>query len=509
MSTDQPSPFNLEHLKKTAKRLLRACRALDMNAVSSIQATLPRLRNLPPSAVADSITLADVHQALALDRGFRSWGDLIRLGDPLSRLLTAVRGGHGATLQKNLHNLSGLATSNIFAAAAIGNARALRQHLAHDSALATAEHDDWTPLDYVCASPLARFSPRHATSLCDCAELLIAAGADPNRAVADGRTSKAPLPATMRAMASNNLSLVAILKKSGAAEPREMVQQWMDAPLDTHVATLRQFFSEYFRRPETKERMKRAIEESRASESHERIPSDLRDIAQQQRPQLLDARLHLWSALLENGFDPTSVGPTGRSPLHALVTYAPASFLEPFLQRGGNANVRDAEGRSLLATAVRAGNIAAADVLRKHGIEDDSTPMDRLIGLCVKGDAEAAQDLVADYPDLLLAVTRNDADEFVRAAARGRIDQVRLMLACGFPPDAMDDTGATALHQAAWRGQVPIVELLLARGASPSTRDDVYGETALEWAQHGASHAEGAQGPCLEAARLIQDSISR
>jgi len=41
----------------------------------------------------------------------------------------------------------------------------------------------------------------------------------------------------------------------------------------------------------------------------------------------------------------------------------------------------------------------------------------------------------------------------VRAAARGAVVQVRLMLACGFPPDLIGESGATALQQAAWRGQ--------------------------------------------------------
>ena len=62
------------------------------------------------------------------------------------------------------------------------------------------------------------------------------------------------------------------------------------------------------------------------------------------------------------------------------------------------------------------------------------------------------------------------------------------MLACGFPPDLVGESGATALQQAAWRGQVPVVELLLANGASPSMKDELYGETALDWARDGATH---------------------
>ena len=83
------------------------------------------------------------------------------------------------------------------------------------------------------------------------------------------------------------------------------------------------------------------------------------------------------------------------------------------------------------------------------------------------------------------------------------------MLACGFPPDLIGESGATALQQAAWRGQVPVVELLLTCGASPSITDELYGETALDWARHGASHAQGAEGPCLEVARMLSRAERR
>ena len=52
------------------------------------------------------------------------------------------------------------------------------------------------------------------------------------------------------------------------------------------------------------------------------------------------------------------------------------------------------------------------------------------------------------------------------------------------------------------------VTLLLARGASPATRAALYGETARDWARHGASHAPGAQDRCLESARLIEGAAA-
>jgi hypothetical protein len=126
MPADQPSAFNLEYLKKRSKRLLRECRAVDAEAIAWVQARLPRLRSLDGPALSTSIGLADVQHAVAVEHGFSSWGDLTRYGDPLSRLLTAIRGAHIVTLRRELRSFSGLTGANAFAAAALGDANVAR-----------------------------------------------------------------------------------------------------------------------------------------------------------------------------------------------------------------------------------------------------------------------------------------------------------------------------------------------------------------------------------------------
>jgi ankyrin repeat protein len=299
-----------------------------------------------------------------------------------------------------------------------------------------------------------------------------------------------------------------LLKKHGADEPHHAIHQWFADHNAKHGSELHEAFSEYFRRPDVKQRMQTAMAEIKARGTLAPMPTDPRDRQHLRMPNLVGAQGHLWSALVDRGFDPAALTASGRTALHMLVTYAPSSFIEMSLDRGVDFNVRDADGRSVIATAVRAGNTEAAALLRSRGVADDATLADRLIGACLADDAETAQELVADHPEVLENLSRADADEFVRAAARGAIGQVRLMLACGFPPDLVGESGATALQQAAWRGQVPVVELLLAHGASPSTKDELYGETALDWARHGATHAQGAEGPCRDAARLLASRSS-
>lgn len=508
MSADVPSTGNLEHLKKEAKRLLRACRAQDDAAIARIRTALPGMRALDPPTIARDIRLADVQHALALERGFSSWASLTRFNDPLGALLAAVRGGHLSVMRRDLDRYAGLAEKNVLAAAALGDVWALRQHLTRDPTCASVAHDGWTPLDYVCASPLARLSIRHATSLCDCAEALIEFGADARTVIHDDRMPGAALPATARAMMSGNIGLIPILRRAGATESPEATYQWMTRQGSETGAPLAAVFREYFSRPDVRARMKAEFEQfktQRLADSSQTPPLDLFD--SRDRPRFggmgsLLADPTLWAQLLATGYNPT-VGDDGHSTLPALAKHSPPAVFEALLDRGVDLTARDASGRSVIAVAARAGNWDVVDVLRARGIPDDSTPADRLVGLCLSGRTDEARALALQHPDAFRGLHRVDADEFVKAAARGDVEVVRLLLSCGFPPDAQDEAGATALHHAAWRGQVLVVELLLEHRASPTMRDGLYGDTPLSWAHHGADHAQGAQGPCLEAARTL------
>jgi hypothetical protein len=95
-----------------------------------VQASLPGLRALDPTALAATIKLADVQHAIARARGFSSWADLTRCGDPLAALLTAVRGGHLGTFRRDLGRFFGLADTHVLAACALGDADALRERRA-------------------------------------------------------------------------------------------------------------------------------------------------------------------------------------------------------------------------------------------------------------------------------------------------------------------------------------------------------------------------------------------
>lgn len=67
-------------------------------------------------------------------------------------------------------------------------------------------------------------------------------------------------------------------------------------------------------------------------------------------------------------------------------------------------------------------------------------------------------------------------------------------------PNALDDEGATALHQAAWAGDLELIRRLLDAGADPTLTDRRFGSTPLAWAEHAYQ---------TEAADLLRQHVIR
>ena len=360
---------------------------------------------------------------------------------------------------------------------------------------------------YVCASPLARFGPRYAANLVTCAELLLDAGAaaDVDAVDDDASPGTGQVPAVLRAMMGGNMDLVMLLRERGAPEPADSVRRVVAEQLGPEGRDLHAMFGEYFRRPEVREQMRKSKAEFDARPNVDAWT--LRERLESSRawlPNFIGAKADLWAAMLERGYDPAAIGKSGSTTLHWVATYATPSFIEMVLNHGVNPDVRDDQGRSVIATAARAGNMEVVEFLRGQGIDDDATPMDRLIGFCVAGDETRARQIVDDMPHLIEAINREDADALVSAAGRGATDRVRLMLDIGMRADIRDETGAAGLHQAAWRGHVDVARLLLDRGATGSLPDDLLKETPRVWALHGALHAQGPRRDrCLAIAEML------
>ena len=108
-----------------------------------------------------------------------------------------------------------------------------------------------------------------------------------------------------------------------------------------------------------------------------------------------------------------------------------------------------------------------------------------LVGLvlgCGGDDGVSPREARAELADRGIAYTER---AFLRAAAEGDLDVVKLFVAAGMSVDAADDEyGFTALHGAALNGHLGVVKFLVGAGADVHATDDD-GETALHNAAWG------------------------
>jgi ankyrin repeat protein len=104
------------------------------------------------------------------------------------------------------------------------------------------------------------------------------------------------------------------------------------------------------------------------------------------------------------------------------------------------------------------------------------------------GQPEAAEELLRHGADVS-AVSNNAMKVAVinSAAASGRADVVKIVLAAGADPNSRQMMGWTALHAAAARDSIEMVQVLLDAGADPTLQNDD-GQTAADKA--GAAVAE-------------------
>ena len=140
----------------------------------------------------------------------------------------------------------------------------------------------------------------------------------------------------------------------------------------------------------------------------------------------------------------------GRTALLWAVVHSRNNTVQALLDKGANPGAKDKQGRTTLVTAVLH---AKPDTL--------SLLLDRL---------GAQEQTAAEKPFLRFA------------AAGGRTDNIKVLLAKGEDLNTRDQDGRTALMWAAGAGKKEAVKLLLELGADPNARDRE-GKKALDMAK--------------------------
>ncbi|MBI1853941.1 MAG: ankyrin repeat domain-containing protein [Planctomycetes bacterium] len=475
-----PPSADLEFEKKAAKALLRAWRAADPSALERVRA-----HGLPRERASESAKprLADAQLVIARERGFASWTKLkqhVESQQPIEaqaeRFLAAIRDGKASIAKRLLSKNRAIGCFTVHTSAAVGDADAVAQFLTRDAKAFASTHgpEAWTPIHYLCASPLHATSAVAARRFRRTAEILLDAGADPNSyTLADEGDSHSRISCLYRACVGDQAAVVQLLLERGA-NPNDGESVYHSAQLN--------------RRKSLALLLAHGVDVSSRHPHWNNTPLFFL-AGHKENDAGAPAATEGMRWLLEHGADPNvSSYESAEMPLHRIAANGRgADVAEMFLAHGADPNLPRADGRTAYVFAVRAGNAAVAERLLAHGARADGvTPVDELIGACLRADAKRAEALIAENPKLFDRFTDEDRGAFADAANEGRIDAVRLMARLGFDMTWEATWAGTPLHHAAWRGNVDVVRLLVLLGAPVNARDRQFGSSPIAWAAHGS-----------------------
>src|SRR5829696_2452771 len=147
--------------------------------------------------------------------------------------------------------------------------------------------------------------------------------------------------------------------------------------------------------------------------------------------------------------------------------------VRPRLESYTRTNASDADGWLMLGDVLRALDDAAGADAAYAKAAELAPAYARLPRPALRAQAEPA----APAPQV-----KRETTPLMGAAARGRVADVRALLAAGADVNAQDKDGRTALMFAAAAGHVDTVKALLSKGANPNLKDET-GQTALTLAQ--------------------------
>jgi ankyrin repeat protein len=466
-----PDPLSqrpdLGQLRRRAKELRDAARAGDA-------AALQRLARHHPAPPDGPVRLAAAQLVIARELGFPSWPRLTAaLGADaasrraLSAFLSASIEGRMRQADEILHADPRIAGRSLAAAAVLGDAAAVREHLAADlgAALALDDERGWPPLLYACYSRWHHIDPDRAPALADAVRLLLAAGADANTNDGGQARYRSALKGSVEV---NNPSVSEVLLDAGAhPDPGQPIAE---AAAHRDLRCLRLLLSRGARVTSTWALGAAVFNDNPG------------------------AAALLLEALATAGGRATDAASEELPDAAASASFA---VVKALLDAGADPRATDSDGISALRLAVRAGRQETAGRLRALGAVEDGTEVDRFLGACLNADRPAARQLLADHPDLMGRLSEED-----QAAESRPAETLALMLELGFSPNARR-FGELPLHAAAYHGNAAGARLLLEAGAQVDARDDQFESTALAFATVGSGEQAGKPGDWTGTVRLL------
>ena len=451
-----PAAHTAEDAGALVLALLAGHERKDGASAARIRAHHPRFADMPDATLfATAFATADAELAVACEHGFASWRQLLVFVTREEGLEDFLRlscvnyfiTDRPANYQRASAMLAGdasLATRDIWHAACVGDASAVRRFLDADPTLVDQRggYFDWQPLLYACYSRL-NLAGKSTLAV---ARLLLERGADPNAhymwggqyrftaltgAFGEGEMGPVNQPPHEACPA-----LARLLLEAGAApNDGQALYNTMFTPDSACLRLLLDFglTSEH--------RNNWGLEED-----GELVANTSQTLGYQLEWAARNHHVERANLLIDHGAEVR----------------------------------REVDGRTLYEWAWITGHPDLAQRLADHGAEVvELSAAKRFAGVCMSGDGPAARAALAAQPDLIARTQEALPNLLVDAAAANRQDAVYTMLALGFDPN---QPSVTALHQAAFHGQLAVAKLLVAGGADIGARENRFAATPLQWA---------------------------
>lgn len=475
MSKALPERPDLEQLKKQAKDLLKQARAGDRDAVARLA-----------SDEAGKLTLIGAQRVIARDYGFPSWAKLklhVETREHVlatARLVAAVANGDASTLKALLAERPELGRQSVSAAAVLADMDTLRAWVKRNSEFARAKGGlcDTEALGYVC---LGRLGGDESARLA-CADLLLANGADPNATWIDNDFDKGlRLPILYAAVGRNDYPRLAERLLAAGAKANDGESIYHAAEMN-HVGCLEAL-------------QKAGADFSARDPKWKNTPlyflvgwPPTMEGSKKSRAGVL------W--LLDHGADPNVVSEEkSEAPLHRAIQNSwDLDLIRHFLDHGANPNARRADGKSLLALAVRTGRQDIAAVLLEHGAVNDATEAEQFLGACAAANASEARRLFRAHPEWREQLVEEASELAQTVAIRGPAAIIDLFAEFGLPIDRTAKNGERPLHMAAWHGVADVARRLIAHGADLNRPESQYHAPPLGWCLHGSLNCRAPRG---------------
>ena len=352
-----------------------------------------------------------------------------------------------------------VATTNIHAAAILGDDTAVRRFLELDRGNATVKGGPrgWDALTHLCFSRYLRLDRARSDGFLRAATALLDAGANANTGWYEANHQPSPEWES------------ALYGAAGVAHHAELTRLLLERGADPNDGETP------YHTPETDDNaaMHALVDSGKLSDDS--LATML----------LRKADWHDHDGikfLLEHRADPNRMTRWQHTALqHALRRDNAIENIGLMLDHGADATLENrADGKSAAAMAARRGRGDVLAELERRGVGVEPAGVERLIAACARNDGATVDAIARREPSLVRELVAQTGRLLAEFAGNGNTDGVRHLLDLGVAVGALFKEGdgywdiapnSTALHVAAWRARHATVKLLLERGAAVDARD--------------------------------------